>query len=143
MPFPPHAERSHQHAPIPAAPFPAQMSRILNPSRTTGMLRQEARMMRYNAHMMIQQSRLLEAQADMMDAEDDENHGYDGRNMYGRHPDNYDNTDNMSCITEHDSDVEVVPKVSRQSVFFPSLKGILIQTQGNYCFLFRRSHIRM
>ena len=72
-------------------------------------------MIRYNAHMMIQKSRLLEAQADMMDA--DENPGYDGRNTYGRH-DSFDNTDNMSCITEHDSDVEVVPKVS------------------SYCFLF-------
>lgn len=64
-------------------------------------------MIRYNAHMMIQQSRLLDAQADMMDAEDDERHGYDRRNMYGRDFEN----DNQSSITEHDSDVEVIPKV--------------------------------
>ena len=96
-------------------PFPTQMSRILNPARTTAMIRQEARMIRYNAHMMIQQSRLLDAQADMMDAEADyESHGFDERNMYGRRE---FEADNMSSITEHDSDVEVIPKVIKVSIF--------------------------
>ena len=67
-------------------------------------------MIRYNAHMMIQQSRMLEAHADMMDAEDEDNDVYHQTND-GRLD---RETDNNSCISEHDTDgsdeVKIVPK---------------------------------